>query len=655
MCGILGAIAPRTSEVDLGAVQRGLKRIRHRGPDGEGIFLFSSVDSKGVNFATDETPSGLDLPSISADGTFPAQIVLGQRRLSILDLSVEGHQPMSYASERFWIVYNGEVYNYVELRDELVKLGYEFRSDSDTEVILAAYEEWGTRCFARFLGMFSLVIFDRQDNKVVLARDHFGIKPLFYSICGETLVFSSEIKGLFEYPGISRKCNTQALYEYLRFGLTDHCEQTMFAEIRQLPSSHFAEIDLAGPMQVSPKQFWSIKLERPNDISFKEATTELRRLLEDSVSLHMRSDVPVGSCLSGGLDSTAIVAAMVGHMGGVDLPTFTYIADDEVLSEAKYVDIAVDRYKVLNFQTKPTIDEISAGLPDLISVLDQPFGGWSMFAQHKVFELAHDHQIKVILDGQGSDEMFGGYTVMLGARASGLLAQGKLFKALELLKHSPQNMSSYKRQMVLMAFGRLVPKALQPIMLKAVGAALYPDWCNQSYFEQRGTVAEQRPAGRGSDALRQELKIAVEEISLPRLLRYEDRNSMFFSIESRVPFCNPRIAEFAFSLPPEYLVSDKGETKYVLREAMRDVVPDQIIDREKVGFAVPERKLAQSMRGWVNEQINLLKEMNLPFLQTEVLVKALENHISHSDQTELNQYWRPINVALWAKEFNVEF
>jgi asparagine synthase (glutamine-hydrolysing) len=209
--------------------------------------------------------------------------------------------------------------------------------------------------------------------------------------------------------------------------------------------------------------------------------------------------------------------------------------------------------------------------------------------------------------------------------------------------------------MVLMAFGRLVPKALQPIMLKAVGAALYPDWCNQSYFEQRGTVAEQRPAGRGSDALRQELKIAVEEISLPRLLRYEDRNSMFFSIESRVPFCNPRIAEFAFSLPPEYLVSDKGETKYVLREAMRDVVPDQIIDREKVGFAVPERKLAQSMRGWVNEQINLLKEMNLPFLQTEVLVKALENHISHSDQTELNQYWRPINVALWAKEFNVEF
>jgi asparagine synthase (glutamine-hydrolysing) len=257
----------------------------------------------------------------------------------------------------------------------------------------------------------------------------------------------------------------------------------------------------------------------------------------------MRSDVPVGSCLSGGLDSTAIVAAMVGHMGGVDLPTFTYIADDEVLSEAKYVDIAVERYKVLNFQTKPTIDEISAGLPDLISVLDQPFGGWSMFAQHKVFELAHDHQIKVILDGQGSDEMFGGYTVMLGARASGLLAQGKLFKALELLKHSPQNMSSYKRQMVLMAFGRLVPKALQPIMLKTVGAALYPDWCNQSYFEQRGTVAEQRPAGRGSDALRQELKIAVEEISLPRLLRYEDRNSMFFSIESRVPFCNPRIAE----------------------------------------------------------------------------------------------------------------
>ena len=654
MCGILGAIAPQASNVDLSAVRRGLKRIRHRGPDGEGIFVLST-DGSGTNFATDETPTGVNLPALSDEAGLSCQVVLGHRRLSILDLSAEGHQPMSYSSERFWMVFNGEVYNFVELREELEKLGHTFRSSSDTEVVLAAYSEWGSKCFARFLGMFALVILDREAQKVTLARDHFGIKPLFYATSGETLIFSSEIKGIFEYPGVSRKCNSQALYEYLRFGLTDQNESTMFEEIRQLPAAHFAEIDLSQSIQVRAQRYWAITLSKPIDISFESATTHLRALLAESVALHMRSDVPVGSCLSGGLDSTAIVSEMVGHMGGAELPTFTYIADDEVLSESKYVDIALERYKVQNFQTKPTVEEIAAGLPSLTSVLDQPFGGWSMFAQHKVFELAREHQIKVILDGQGSDELFGGYTIMLGARASGLLAQGKLFQALELLKYSPQNMSSYKRQMVLMSFGRLVPKALQPMMLKAVGASLYPDWCNSSYFVQRGTIAEQRSAGKGPDALRQELKIAVEEISLPRLLRYEDRNSMHFSIESRVPFCNPKIAEFALSLPPQYLVSDKGETKYVLREAMRGLVPDAIIDREKVGFAVPETKLAHSMRGWIADQIKLLREMNLPFLQTDVLVKSLEHHINHSGQHELNQFWRPINVALWAKEFNVEF
>lgn len=655
MCGIFGVIAPRSSEVDLQAALRGLKKLRHRGPDGEGILVYPSVDGRCINLATDETPAELQLSSVSVGAEIQAQVALGHRRLSILDLSAEGHQPMSYASERFWMVFNGEVYNYVELRSELAKLGHVFRSGSDTEVVLAAFSEWGSGCFAKFLGMFSLAILDRETRKVVFARDHFGIKPFYYARCGESILFSSEIKAFFEYPGVSRKCNTQALYDYLRFGLTDHGESTMFAGIHQLPAAHYAELDLAGDIQVHPRRFWSISLQKPADISFSEATSRLRAMLEESVSLHMRSDVPVGSCLSGGLDSTAIVSGMVEHMGSAELPTFTYIADDEVLSEAKYVDIAVDRYKVLNFQTKPSVEEISARMPSLISVLDQPFGGWSMFAQHKVFELAREHNIKVILDGQGSDEMFGGYTIMLGARASGLLAQGKLFKALELLKYSPQNMSSYKRQMVLMSFGRLVPRALQPMMLKAVGASLYPEWCDQSYFVQRGTVAEQRPAGRGPDALRQELQISLEQISLPRLLRYEDRNSMHFSIESRVPFCNPRIAEFALSLPPEYLVSDKGETKYVLREAMRGVVPDAIIDREKVGFAVPERKLAASTKNWVQDQVKLLRDLNLPFLNTELLAKTLENHVANSNQSELNQYWRPINVALWAKEFNVEF
>ena len=655
MCGIFGAASSGSARVDVPAVLRALQIIRHRGPDGEGVFLHSRSRPFSANLLTDDSPLGVDLPHLNSVDNQGIQLALGHRRLAILDLSPLGHQPMASSDERLWTVFNGEVYNFKELRVELEALGHSFRSGTDTEVILAAFSEWGSACFSRFIGMFSLAIFDRESNRLILARDQFGIKPLFYAFSGDTLIFGSEVKALFAYPGLARKCNTQALYDYLRFGLTDHDEASFFEGVRQIPAAHFAEIDLSRPTEVSPQRYWSLTLSRNSDIGFGEATTRLRDLLEESVALHMRSDVPVGSCLSGGLDSTAIVAAMVGHLGGVELPTFTYIADDEVLSEEKYVNIALERYPVTNFQTKPGIAEFSSGLPGLVSILDQPFGGWSMYAQHKVFELAHQRGIKVVLDGQGSDELLGGYSIMIGARASGLLAEGKLFKALDLLSRLPKNMSAYKRQTVLMAFGRLVPKALQPLLLKAVGASLFPDWCKQAYFEERGTIASQRPAGSGPDALRQELKISTEQISLPRLLRYEDRNSMHFSIESRVPFCNPKIAEFAMSLPPEFLVSDQGQTKHVLREAMRGLVPDAIIDREKVGFAVPERALATETRSWLEEQFELLREMDLPFLNTEILCQTLEAHLKDSRQYDLNQYWRPINVALWARRFEVEF
>jgi asparagine synthase (glutamine-hydrolysing) len=655
MCGIFGAASGGSERVNLSAVLNGLQALRHRGPDGEGVYIYSRQEGVSKNLATDESPDGLGLEHVDSVGNAGVQLALGHRRLSILDLSLLGHQPMAYAEDRLWMVFNGEVYNFKELRDELRALGHSIRSGSDSEVILAAFLEWGNGCFSRFIGMFSLAIFDRQSNRLVLARDQFGIKPLFYTFIGETMVFGSEIKALISYPGMGRKCNTQALYDYLRFGLTDHDDKTLFDGVFQLPAAHFAEIDLSAPLKITPQRFWSLEITRNTDISFQEAAVRLRELFEESTALHMRSDVAVGSCLSGGLDSTAIVAAMVGHMGGVELPTFSYIADDEILSEEKYVNIALERYAVKSYQTKPTAGEFASGLPGLVSILDQPFAGWSMFAQHKVFELAQQNGIKVVLDGQGSDELLGGYTIMVGARASGLLAEGKLLKALELLKHLPQNMSAYRRQTVLMAFGRLVPKALQPLLLKAVGASLFPAWFNASYFRERGTVAAQRPAGVGPDALKQELKIATEQISLPRLLRYEDRNSMHFSIESRVPFCNPKIAEFAMSLPPEFLVSDKGQTKHVLREAMRGLVPDSIIDREKVGFAVPEKSLAKETRTWLDEQFELLREMDLPFLNTEVLVSQSENHLKHSKQYDLDQYWRPINVALWAQRFEIAF
>ncbi len=653
MCGIFGAATTTKSGIDLAAFVTGLRKMRHRGPDDEGIVMLSLNDLVPHALSTDESAPGVGLPRIETHSGEPVQLVFGHRRLSILDLSPLGHQPMGYDNERYWMTFNGEVYNFEELRSELKGLGHKFNSESDTEVVLAAFAQWGTECFKRLIGMFALAIFDRESKHLTLARDHFGIKPLCYAKVGDTLVFGSEIKALFEYPGLSRKANAQALYDYLRFGLSDHSASTFFESVFELPARHFAVVDLNGSLDVNPVPYWSIDLSVKAEISFEEAVATLRDLLADSVKLHMRSDVPVGACLSGGLDSTAIVAHMLGGDNS-GVPTFTYVADDAVLSEAKWVDIATARYGVENFRTQPSAQEIADGLPGLTSVLDQPFGGWSMFAQYKVFELAKKHEVTVVLDGQGSDELFGGYASMLGARASGMLAQGRVLEALALLRRSPENLSAYKRQLVLMSFGRLLPRKLQPALMKMVGSGLYPVWMNQSYFENEGVIAQQRPSGKGADALRQELKIALEEISLPKLLRYEDRNSMHFSIESRVPFCNPKIAEFAFSLPPEYLVSNQGETKYVLREAMRGIVPDSIIDREKVGFAVPERKLAASSEKWIQEQIQLLNEMNLPFLNGKALGESLTNYLSSSEKFDLGQFWRPINVAMWIRRFGVE-
>ena len=651
MCGILGIVGPPGSAIDLGQVREALTRIRHRGPDDEGYLLANTLRDVTIACGGEDTDRRLSLPDVRGVGREAFNVALGHRRLSILDLSPAGHQPMASADGSRWMVFNGEIYNYLELREELAKLGHSFRTGTDTEVILAAYGEWRSGMLPKLIGMFALVIVDLRAGTVFAARDHFGIKPLYYAFRGKQLVFGSEIKALLGLEGVRRNVNPGRLYDYLLFGLSDFGGETLFAAVNQLPAAHFMEGPLEWLEELRPRRYWRLDLSRRSECSFEEAAAAVGDVLAASVRLHMRSDVPVGSCLSGGLDSSAIVAHMrriAGREGRIH--TFTYVADDPVLGEERFADLVSEREATTPHKTRPTPEDMTADFDRLVYVQDEPFAGTSIYAQLKVFELAHETGMKVMLDGQGADELFAGYLYLLGARASGLLAQGRFVSAYRVARGAPRNQSASMYRMIGSTFGRLLPDYAVRTARMAIGESLRPRWLTWSWFEERGVATHQHQQGHGQESLREELLLSVESLTLPQLLRYEDRNSMAHSIESRVPFCIAAVAELALSLPAEYLVRGDGTTKAVLREAVREIVPQEILAREKVGFAVPERKWLAALGPWVAQSLETMS--HLPFLDVQHLRRtttAALGGVGHVAGVP----WRCLNVAQWASAFSV--
>ena len=628
-----------------------MQTLRHRGPDDEGYLLIDSRSARVMPCKGPDTVESLSMPDIKDQDGNQYDILLGHRRLSIIDVSVRGHQPMSSRDGRFWIVFNGEVYNYIELRRELEKEGAVFATATDTEVVLTAYQHWGTACLNRFVGMFAFTVYDLHRRELFLARDFFGIKPLYHTCLNGQFVFGSEIQALLEWPGLTRQVNPRQLYEYLRFGTTDGGGETLFSEIQELPPAHFATLALDSPSFPSPTCYWKIDLSRRARISPADAAAQLRDLLAQSVRLHMRSDVPLGTCLSGGLDSTAILMNMSqGLDPGQQLHSFSFITDDPVLGEDRYVNVARQAAQAVCHKVNPLPEELARDLPRLIRVQQLPFAGTSIYAQYRVFQLAREHGMKVMLDGQGSDEMFAGYPDYIGARAAGLVASGRLVAAARVLRQFPENMRPHFARMLLGVAGRFLPKGLVPLFRQVAREPLWPGWLNRRWFQDRGVVARERTRGKGRNALREDLLLSVVKMSLPQLLRYEDRNSMCHSIESRVPFCVPAIAEFAFSLPDDLLVSPAGHTKAVLKAAMQGLVPDAIIRREKVGFGTPERQWLAAIRQQVENTISQIRDAGLPFLcdETGVVRQAIA-----SDGRWPTHAWRIFNTCIWARSFHV--
>lgn len=672
MCGITGFFSIKPQPVSV--VGRMTDTIRHRGPDDEGFVLFPSLELAPVvcagpdtpvdvyQFAYAYAPTGL-LCDLDAH---VATLALGHRRLAIVDLSPMGHQPMSSADGRYWIVFNGEVYNHVELRLQLEACGHRFFSHSDTEVIIAAYREWGKDCLSRFNGMFAFLIYDREHGSLFAARDRFGIKPLYYRVSADGIAFASEIKQFIELPDWQAQVNGQRAYDFLNWGVTDHTDETLFAGVFQLRGGQALVLNLRamvnGGFNFSagdrlPVQRWYELKPQPFVGSLQEAAERFREKLVEAVKLHLRADVPVGSCLSGGLDSSSIVCIvnqLLGEQQAQALQkTFSACADVAKFDERHWIDKVVTATGVDAHYVYPALTHLFNEVPTITWHQDEPFGSTSIYAQWKVFRLASEQRVKVMLDGQGADEQLAGYHGYFGPRLATLF---KSMRWVSLLKEATamRRLHGYGYLSALAHIARFtLPGSLKEQLRRIFGqTSAQPSWLN---CDQLGCKAVNPFQTMGHTNTVQGLSMTqLTTSNLQMLLHWEDRDSMGHSIESRVPFLDHRLVEFVLGLPDEYKLS-AGVTKRVLRLGMSGMLPNSIRDRmDKLGFVTPEEN-------WLrNDSPDLFrKKMNEAIVASNGLIREkeaqqmLEDTISGKLPFSFLP-WRIISFGTWVQQFSVK-
>lgn len=613
MCGITGLLSPVPISAGVVATMNGL--VAHRGPDDEGYLVdgeggvtefFGSATAGSVLERHRASADMEETISPSSDMTIVG-LALGHRRLAIVDLSAAGHQPMCYRG-RLWITYNGEIYNFPEIRKELTSLGHCFASQTDTEVILAAYAEWGSGCLHRFNGMWAFAIYDSRDKKLFLARDRFGVKPLYYWVSPSgVLAFGSEIKQFTVLPGWNARVNGQRAYDFLVWGLSDHTDETMFAGVNQLPPGSCATIDTHAWLEGRscsrsvPVVTWYRFAPRPFRGSFDAAVDSVRELLTDSVALRMHSDVPVGSCLSGGLDSSTIVCLlnMIRRMDGVESPQLTFSARSESarVDEGKWIEEVVRATRLESKSVTPDGRRVFDERRDVVWYQDEPYGSTSIHAQWSVFRLASSERVRVMLDGQGADELFAGYSSYFGAHLAGLLRRGALLEFGVETISAIRNLDMGLRSLALATAHHTFSSRFVKNVARILGRSPFePNWLD---LQRLGATPLDPFVSRGGRSPSvEELSLShVRHTNLPMLLHWEDRSSMAHSIEARVPFLDYRLAEYVVGLPASYKIN-RAVTKRVLRDAMKEVLPDKIRTRkDKIGFATAEQAWMQEGLG----------------------------------------------------------
>lgn len=587
MCGIFGVLGSRMGEHVAQHAESILRRLQHRGPDDRGCTWVKADGSADAGAA----------PSAVAGA-------LLHTRLAVIDLSHAAAQPFSSADGRIHLVYNGEIYNYLELREALERASeMRFRTNGDTEVLLAAMERWGEAALARLTGMFAFALYDAHERVLTLARDPFGIKPLFYVARDDGFAFASELKAMLDLPGVSRVVDAQQVHDYLVWNTTDAGERTFYRDVRRLEPGHLMRVDHRGRIIDGPRPYITFSIQPAAEMTAGEAIERVRETFLDNLRFHLRSDVRVGCALSGGIDSSAIVCGL-RHIGGSDLAIdcFSHIVDDAAIGEERWVDLVGEASGARLHKVRPAAEEMARDLDDLILTQDEPFGSTSIYAQYRVFQLARREGVTVMLDGQGADELFAGYLYFVAGRLATLIAHGDAGGVLRQMRAAMRQPGARPWRGLLRAAWLLAQPLARSMSASRSRQLRRGDrpWLNAAWFASHDVATRMQQPVLEGDFLRGLLLSAVQTTSLPALLRYEDRNSMAFSVESRVPFLTADFARLALSLPEPLILSQGGRTKWVFREAMRGIVPDAILDRrDKIGFATPESRWLTALRDWV--------------------------------------------------------
>lgn len=621
MCGLVGGWERLARPSTEAAVSRALALIHHRGPDDSGVFKRELGSS---------------------------QLHMASSRLAILDLSPAGHMPMRSHDGRFVISFNGEITNYVEIKAALEGLGHTFASSGDTEVLLAAWQEWGHSALDRLEGMFAFAVYDTVNNQLTLARDPFGIKPLFFHHFSGRLYYGSEVQAVLEMLGGRASINHQVAFEYLHWGHYDSSSATFFSEIEQLRPGHFIRFDLSSGSVAAHARYWWPSVDTSSPLTFEQAADQLREMFLSSVRRNLRTDVPLGIALSGGLDSSAIVCAVRHLEPEFELNTFSFFVPGFEKSEQQWAELVNETVNAHPHHVIPEPFDLSRDVDEMIVAQGEPFGSTSIYAQYRVFSAAKAAGVTVTLDGQGADEAFAGYDGYPLQRALSLLDEGDLSGALNFIRAwgawPGRNRTALHSSVV---------AAKAPVWFKnAVRKATARNALGELY--SRSGLAElsmsMTPPGLMIDPptrksrLKQKMREQLMITGLPALLRHGDRNSMHFSIESRVPFLDRKMIEYVFTLPESFILSREGETKHVLRHALRGIVPTEIIKRkDKVGFETPERQWLQPYL--VSHRRVLFESAGaFPFLNADGVSEFL-----NPDFPQPRLQWRLINLLRWSE------
>ena len=621
MCGICGF-----NWNDAEQARRMADAMVHRGPDQDGVYSGAGVS-------------------------------LGHRRLSIIDLSEHGRQPMGNEDGAVWIVFNGEIYNFQELRDDLVKKGHRFRSRCDTEVIVHGYEEYGADVLQRLRGMFAFALWDARQRSLFLARDRIGIKPLYYYHRDGRFIFGSEIKAILACPAVSRELNPQALYDYVGFEFVP-APETMFRDVAKLPAGHCLTLK-DGRADV--RRYWDLRFTPPTTLSYGEAVERQRELLDVAVKSHLISDVPLGVFLSGGLDSSALVAMMRRHVSG-PLRTFTIGYPDKTFSELDYAQIVADAFQTEHHVLM--IDDLTpAHIERAAWHLDEPMTDLSAVPLMLVCEKAKSF-VTVCLSGEGGDESFAGYDRFKASRLDrfyrlvpSLLRRQLIERVVLGLPDQPQKKGAINMLKRFIEGARLPAEGMhlrwQYFSPPEQDAALFaPSVKRRAVFDRFRLVREQAARCDALDRVNREIYVDMRFMMTESVLMKVDKMSMASSLEIRVPLIDHVFVEFMASLPGAWKLRGL-ETKAIFRSALEGILPERIVRRGKQGYSLPVKhllrgQLREYMTQLLNETPVIRENFDLPFVNRLIAEHAAMQH-NHN-----HTLWALMNVAIWSRKFQVK-